>query len=200
MSHSSSQTEIGSIHSQKSQQRELSCPVSWSPITILTNLSDIPFQPPSLLLDVCLLINHWRGSSSKHCYVKDPPRVRFWSVSKSSRLAAVQGSPKRAWYCRRDILSMSAMQQQMADLQSLPSSPRQPSHIYRDWHWTTSPPPSAQTQTHTQTFTNMLPSSGRRLDGAISEALLGDLWPVGNNKGRVWTGRDMLSVTAGEGL
>ncbi|MEQ2184545.1 hypothetical protein GOODEAATRI_009090 [Goodea atripinnis] len=27
MSHSSSQTEIGSIHSQKSQQRELSCPV-----------------------------------------------------------------------------------------------------------------------------------------------------------------------------
>uniref|UniRef100_A0A3B4YU17 Phosphofurin acidic cluster sorting protein 2-like n=1 Tax=Seriola lalandi dorsalis TaxID=1841481 RepID=A0A3B4YU17_SERLL len=31
MSHSSSQTEIGSIHSQKSQQRELSCPVSRSP-------------------------------------------------------------------------------------------------------------------------------------------------------------------------
>uniref|UniRef100_A0A8C5N6D8 Phosphofurin acidic cluster sorting protein 2-like n=1 Tax=Gouania willdenowi TaxID=441366 RepID=A0A8C5N6D8_GOUWI len=30
MSHSSSQTEIGSIHSQKSQQRELSCPVSQS--------------------------------------------------------------------------------------------------------------------------------------------------------------------------
>uniref|UniRef100_A0A665WP91 Phosphofurin acidic cluster sorting protein 2-like n=1 Tax=Echeneis naucrates TaxID=173247 RepID=A0A665WP91_ECHNA len=33
MSHSSSQTEIGSIHSQKSQQRELSCPVSRPPST-----------------------------------------------------------------------------------------------------------------------------------------------------------------------
>uniref|UniRef100_A0A3P9JTV4 Phosphofurin acidic cluster sorting protein 2 n=1 Tax=Oryzias latipes TaxID=8090 RepID=A0A3P9JTV4_ORYLA len=34
MSHSSSQTEIGSIHSQKSQQRELSCPVSTLPDSI----------------------------------------------------------------------------------------------------------------------------------------------------------------------
>uniref|UniRef100_A0A665WMH1 Phosphofurin acidic cluster sorting protein 2-like n=1 Tax=Echeneis naucrates TaxID=173247 RepID=A0A665WMH1_ECHNA len=34
MSHSSSQTEIGSIHSQKSQQRELSCPVSRPPTSV----------------------------------------------------------------------------------------------------------------------------------------------------------------------
>lgn len=47
MSHSSSQTEIGSIHSQKSQQRELSCPVSRWQITILILLCDgIWFQPP----------------------------------------------------------------------------------------------------------------------------------------------------------
>uniref|UniRef100_A0A8C6LUT9 Phosphofurin acidic cluster sorting protein 2-like n=1 Tax=Nothobranchius furzeri TaxID=105023 RepID=A0A8C6LUT9_NOTFU len=44
MSHSSSQTEIGSVHSQKSQQRELSCPVSRS----WTNLFTFKVVPHSV--------------------------------------------------------------------------------------------------------------------------------------------------------
>lgn len=33
----------------------------------------------------------------------------------------------------------------------------------------------------------MLPRLAGRLDGAISEVLLGDLWPVGNSEGSVAT-------------
>lgn len=89
----------------------------------------------------------------------------------------------------------SAKQQQMGsgwegDLQSLPSSPRRPSRIYRDWHQTTFPPPSTQTQTHRRSQ-NMLPQSAGRLDGAISEVLLGDLWPLGNSEGRERTGGNL---------
>uniref|UniRef100_A0A8C2WM53 Phosphofurin acidic cluster sorting protein 2 n=1 Tax=Cyclopterus lumpus TaxID=8103 RepID=A0A8C2WM53_CYCLU len=46
MSHSSSQTEIGSVHSQKSQQRELSCPVTQSirfPAPSVSTLSSLCF-------------------------------------------------------------------------------------------------------------------------------------------------------------
>uniref|UniRef100_A0A3Q3MBR0 Phosphofurin acidic cluster sorting protein 2-like n=1 Tax=Mastacembelus armatus TaxID=205130 RepID=A0A3Q3MBR0_9TELE len=49
MSHSSSQTEIGSIHSQKSQKRELSCPVKYCPLTTL--LAHLYFPLPFFVQD-----------------------------------------------------------------------------------------------------------------------------------------------------
>lgn len=99
MSHSSSQTEIGSIHSQKSQQRELSCPVSPWQITMLILFCDgIWFQPPRFRSpSSSLLINHRRGSTSKHCCVNNPPLSSILNASQSSEGAATRASsPKRA--------------------------------------------------------------------------------------------------------
>lgn len=63
MSHSSSQTEIGSIHSHKSQQRELSCPVSLSLIGNPSDRSTVVFG--SLLA--------LKGPFCKQRYVKEEP-------------------------------------------------------------------------------------------------------------------------------
>uniref|UniRef100_A0A7N6F5N5 Uncharacterized protein n=1 Tax=Anabas testudineus TaxID=64144 RepID=A0A7N6F5N5_ANATE len=78
MSHSSSQTEIGSIHSQKSQQRELSCPVN-KPVIVL-------FQCPGLIFSSPLLVQEPetddRGSG--------PGEVSSWDVN-TERMTSTVG-------------------------------------------------------------------------------------------------------------
>lgn len=68
MSHSSSQTEIGSIHSQKSQQRELSCPVSLLPGTLFKKKQSDAFErhrsPATVRLSVAELR---KGTSPGEC-------------------------------------------------------------------------------------------------------------------------------------
>lgn len=152
------------------------------------------FNLPVSLMKLSFLINHWRGYSSKHCCVNNSPLSSILNVSQFSEGAAEQSSsPKRAkdttqqlFWARVQCSSrwVRGMGEGGRDLQSLPSSPRRPSRIYRDWHQTTFPPPSTQTQTQRRS-PNMLPQSAGRLDGAISEVPFGDLWPIGNSRGRV---------------
>lgn len=66
MSHSSSQTEIGSIHSQKSQQRELSCPVSLLPGTLFKKKKN-----SQMLLSA--IVHPQRSASRWLSYVKELP-------------------------------------------------------------------------------------------------------------------------------
>lgn len=101
MSHSSSQTEIGSIHSHKSQQRELSCPVSRSAC----------LSPSALLLTHAAPLLEERFSW-KQRYVKGLAPGHCLDVWRSSGLIVVQGFPKSHGSCRQDIQSMRAMQPQ----------------------------------------------------------------------------------------
>lgn len=54
------------------------------------------FNLPVSLMELSLLINHRRGSSSKHCCVNNPPLSSILNVSQSSEGAVQWGSsPKR---------------------------------------------------------------------------------------------------------
>uniref|UniRef100_A0A3Q4HA00 Phosphofurin acidic cluster sorting protein 1-like n=1 Tax=Neolamprologus brichardi TaxID=32507 RepID=A0A3Q4HA00_NEOBR len=72
MSHSSSQTEIGSIHSQKSQQREMSCPC-----LCLINISVVLLQPSWLIFAPPLLVQEPETDDSG----PGPGEVSSWDVN-----------------------------------------------------------------------------------------------------------------------
>uniref|UniRef100_A0A8C6NT56 Phosphofurin acidic cluster sorting protein 2-like n=1 Tax=Nothobranchius furzeri TaxID=105023 RepID=A0A8C6NT56_NOTFU len=79
MSHSSSQTEIGSVHSQKSQQRELSCPVSRSWTNLFT-FKVVPQLFRCYVRKLARCLNVWQPS------VLIVPRVFFARSKVENRL------------------------------------------------------------------------------------------------------------------
>lgn len=143
----------------------------------------------SLFTHKVLPLSCWRDSFCEQCYVKELPLG-------TEMLAVVcaycgSGNPKDhdttgkiCWVWAQCSPPASTAAGSDGGLQSLPSSPLQSSSIYREWHWMTLHlrQHTEPHTTHIYTDTNMLLCSGRRLDGAISELLLRDLWPIGNNK------------------
>lgn len=116
--------------------------------------------------------------------------------------------PQRPWYYRQNILSMSAMQVTSfypsrirwgggGGLQSLPSSPLQPSSIYREWHWMTSPPPSTHTHTDVHKYAPMLREKiGWSNFWTPTQRFMAH-W---KQQGQHMRGRDTLSLMAREGV
>lgn len=153
------------------------------------------FSLPVSLVVLSLLINHWRGSSSKHWCVNKPPLSSILNVSQSSEGAVRRGSsPKRAkdttqqlFWARGQCSSRRGRGRgrgrtcspyplhPVGPLVFIGTDTKRPLRRHQHRH----------TRRHSQ---NMLPHSAGRLDGAISEVLLGDLWPIGNSEGRVRTG------------
>lgn len=155
MSHSSSQTEIGSIHSQKSQQRELSCPVSWQSSPILLNPSDAFLFSPSWT-HLLLPLNCGGFSDSKHSDAKEFPRGVVLLLVQRTPPPLPPPPPEtmilQTRYSEHECnVGHHSLHQQtrMGDgwgVQTLPSSPRQPNGIYSGRHCMAIPPPSIYAQ------------------------------------------------------
>lgn len=134
-----------------------------------------------------------KGIAPGHC----------WDVWQSSVLIVVQGFPKTVIVQARYSEHERNATHQLPPLQnwgggggaSLPSSPPQPTRIYREWHQMTSPPPS--THTHRHKYAPMLREKiGWSNFWTPTQRFMAHWKQQGQRK----RGRDMLSLRARGGV